>query len=295
MSTQFAYIQLKCARQVSAGAQVPNLSQVESCGLRSGNARACAFAEGRGVRGALHGRNRGVGARGKTHNAAWAGAGHRLGVASRQHQRNRELKSMRRRVTLADRGYRGLCRPWRLAASIWSKRGVVAVQTGKVQREDVTQIVTANGEVKPVEQNQANVNANSFGKITEILVKEGDHVNKGQLLMRTEDIQQAASVEAQQAAPSKPRSPIFRRRTPAFFLPRPALDTAQADLAQADGKARIKPVKTSNAARGALQGPVDLPTGFRPAPQRLSRRPDGQRFVRGAGGASQSPVPAGPL
>ena len=83
---------------------------------------------------------------------------------------------------------------------VWSHRGVVTVQTGKVQRQDLAQIVTANGEIKPVEQNQANVNANSIGKITEILVKEGDHVTKGQLLMRTEDVQQAASVEAQQAA-----------------------------------------------------------------------------------------------
>ena len=46
---------------------------------------------------------------------------------------------------------------------VWSHRGVVEVQTGKVQREDLAQIVTANGEIKPVEQNQANVNANSFG------------------------------------------------------------------------------------------------------------------------------------
>src|ERR1039458_3769656 len=56
----------------------------------------------------------------------------------------------------------------------WSRRGVVTVQTGKVLRQDLTQIVTANGEVKPVEQNQANVNANSMGRITEILIKEGD-------------------------------------------------------------------------------------------------------------------------
>ncbi len=33
---------------------------------------------------------------------------------------------------------------------VWSKRGVVTVQTGKVQREDLAAIVTANGEIKPV-------------------------------------------------------------------------------------------------------------------------------------------------
>src|SRR5579864_3505685 len=65
-----------------------------------------------------------------------------------------------------------------VAGVVWSRRGVVTVQTGKVQRQDLSQIVTANGQIKPVEQNQANVNANSFGKITEILVREGDHVTK---------------------------------------------------------------------------------------------------------------------
>ncbi len=117
----------------------------------------------------------------------------------------------------------------------WSRRGVVSVQTGKVQREDLAQIVTANGEVEPVEQNQANVNANSIGKITEILVKEGDHVTKGQLLMRTEDIQQTASVEAQQAAISTSQAD-FAAQESNVLSTKAALETAQADLAQAVAK-----------------------------------------------------------
>ena len=118
---------------------------------------------------------------------------------------------------------------------VWSRRGVVTVQTGKVQRQDLAQIVTANGEIKPVEQNQANVNANSFGKITEILVKEGDHVTKGQLLMRTEDVQQAASVEAQQAAVTTSQADLAAQDAN-VTLAKAALDTAQADLAQAIAK-----------------------------------------------------------
>lgn len=117
----------------------------------------------------------------------------------------------------------------------WSHRGVVSVQTGKVQREDLAQIVTANGEIKPVEQNQANVNANSMGKITEILVKEGDHVTKGQLLMRTEDVQQAASVEAQQAAVTTSQADVSAQDANVLSA-KAALDTAQADLAQAAAK-----------------------------------------------------------
>jgi len=118
---------------------------------------------------------------------------------------------------------------------VWSHRGVVAVQTGKVQREDLAQIVTANGEIKPVEQNQANVNANSFGKITEILVKEGDQVTKGQLLMRTEDVQQAASVDAQMAAVTTSQADLSAQDANVLSA-KAALDTAQANLAQAVAK-----------------------------------------------------------
>lgn len=115
---------------------------------------------------------------------------------------------------------------------VWSRRGVVSVQTGKVQREDLVQIVTANGEIKPVEQNQANVNANSMGKITEILVKEGDHVTKGQLLMRTEDVQQAANVDAQQAAVTTSQADLAAQEANVNSA-KAALDTAQANLGQA--------------------------------------------------------------
>jgi HlyD family secretion protein len=64
----------------------------------------------------------------------------------------------------------------------YSERGIVIVQTGKVSKEDLTAIVTASGEVKP--RNYINIGANSQGAapITEILVKEGDHVKKGQVL-----------------------------------------------------------------------------------------------------------------
>ena len=122
-----------------------------------------------------------------------------------------------------------------IGGAVWTRRGVVTVQTGKVQREDLAQIVTANGEVMPVEQNQANVNANSFGKITEILVKEGDTVTKGQLLMRTEDVQQAASVDAQEAAVRTSEADLSAQDANVLSA-KAALDTAQANLAQALAK-----------------------------------------------------------
>jgi HlyD family secretion protein len=118
---------------------------------------------------------------------------------------------------------------------VWSKQGTVKVQTGKVQRGDLTAIVTANGEVKPVQQNQANVNANSFGKITEILIKEGDMVTKGQLLLRTEDVQQSAAVDAQSAAVRTNEADLEAQEANVQAA-KAALDTAQADLAQARAK-----------------------------------------------------------
>lgn len=123
---------------------------------------------------------------------------------------------------------------------IWSKRGVVKVQTGKVERQNLTALVTASGEIKPPTENFASVNANSFGKITEILVKEGEHVKKGQLLLRTEDVQQTANVEAQEAALKTAQADNAAARA-AVESAAAALKTAQADLAQA--QARFKQAK----------------------------------------------------
>ena len=84
------------------------------------------------------------------------------------------------------------------ASTVYSKRGVVTVQTGKVVRQDLTSLVTASGEIKP--KNYINLGANAMGDLTEILVKEGDHVRKGQLLAKIEDVQPAADVKAQEAS-----------------------------------------------------------------------------------------------
>jgi HlyD family secretion protein len=86
------------------------------------------------------------------------------------------------------------------ASTVYSKRGVVAVQTGKVVRQDLTSLVTASGEIKP--KTYINIGANALGILTEILVKEGDHVRKGQLVARIENIQPEAQVASQTASVS---------------------------------------------------------------------------------------------
>ncbi len=77
-------------------------------------------------------------------------------------------------------------------------KGVVTVQTGQVVRQNLTSVVTASGEIRP--KNFTNVLGEGFGKITDITVKEGDHVHKGDVLMHIESIQPAADVQAQTAS-----------------------------------------------------------------------------------------------
>src|ERR1700737_1100506 len=78
-------------------------------------------------------------------------------------------------------------------------KGVVTVQTAKVApQETLVSQVTASGEIKPT--TYTNVTAQGFGRITEILIKEGDHVKTGDRLLLQENIQARADVQAQAAS-----------------------------------------------------------------------------------------------
>src|SRR5664279_6336209 len=79
-----------------------------------------------------------------------------------------------------------------------SRKGVVAVQTGKVVHEDLASVVTASGEIKP--KVYVNIGANAFGKITHLYVKEGDRVKQGQMLATLENVQSSADVEGARAS-----------------------------------------------------------------------------------------------
>src|SRR5207302_10495997 len=76
-------------------------------------------------------------------------------------------------------------------------RGVVGVQAGKAVRQDLTQTVTANGEIKP--KKYVNISSNMMGRIVHMPVKEGDHVKQGDLLIRLESIQTKSDVTSAQA------------------------------------------------------------------------------------------------
>jgi HlyD family secretion protein len=82
----------------------------------------------------------------------------------------------------------------------YNQRGIVDVQTGRVVRQDLVASVTASGEIKP--KNYINLGANTLGPapITEIMVKEGDHVRKGQVVAKMQSVQANADVVAQNAS-----------------------------------------------------------------------------------------------
>ena len=83
-----------------------------------------------------------------------------------------------------------------------SRAGIAVVQTGRVQRQDLASVVTASGEIKPRNYINIGTNAMMHSRLTEILVKEGDRVKRGQLLARLESVQPEAEVAAQNAGVS---------------------------------------------------------------------------------------------
>jgi HlyD family secretion protein len=75
--------------------------------------------------------------------------------------------------------------------------GYTKVLTAKLVRQNLSTIVSGTGQIKP--KTYVNVGATSFGRITHLYVKEGDHVKKGQIIATVENVQPEANVDAQKA------------------------------------------------------------------------------------------------
>jgi HlyD family secretion protein len=104
-----------------------------------------------------------------------------------------------------------------------ANKGVVTVQTAKVaSQETLISLVTASGEIKPT--TYTNVTAQGFGRITSIVVREGDHIKKGDVLLTQENIQANADVQAQGAAITSAESAVQAAEA--------SYKAAQADLLQ---------------------------------------------------------------
>jgi HlyD family secretion protein len=116
-----------------------------------------------------------------------------------------------------------------------ANKGVVTVQTAKVAKQDsLVSLVTASGEVKPT--TYTNVTAQGFGRITEILVKEGDHIKKGDRLLLQENVQANADVQAQSASINASESSVQAAEA--------SYKAAQADLIQQ--QANLEKAKLDN-------------------------------------------------
>jgi len=112
---------------------------------------------------------------------------------------------------------------------LYSQAGVVKVATGKVVRQDLVSTVSGTGQIKP--KTYVNVGATSFGRITHLYVKEGDHVKQGAVLARVESVQPEATVDAQQAAIASSRTDISSYIA-AEKTAQANIDQAKADLEQ---------------------------------------------------------------
>ena len=104
-----------------------------------------------------------------------------------------------------------------------SRANVAAVTTARVQREDLTATISGTGQVKP--KTYVNVGATSFGRITHLYVKEGDHVRQGAILATVENVQPTATVAAQQATIDSSRTDVSSNQA--------AEGTASANVAEA--------------------------------------------------------------
>jgi HlyD family secretion protein len=91
---------------------------------------------------------------------------------------------------------------------IREKRSRVDVEAGSVERFDLTQVVTASGEVRP--RRYVNVGANVSGRIVELPVMEGDTVEKGQVLAKIESERYEAGERQSQAAVAAARAELQR-------------------------------------------------------------------------------------
>ncbi|WP_263354867.1 efflux RND transporter periplasmic adaptor subunit [Acidicapsa acidisoli] len=110
---------------------------------------------------------------------------------------------------------------------VWkAQSGYTSVLTGKVVRQDLATVVSGTGQIKP--KTYVNVGATSFGRITHLEVKEGDHVTKGQVLARVENVQPEANVDAQQAMIASSKTDV------ASYIAAEATAKANVEHAQAD-------------------------------------------------------------
>src|ERR1051325_10173748 len=83
------------------------------------------------------------------------------------------------------------------AAFLRKREAVITVQTEKVTRRNITELVVANGRIQPVLQ--VKISPEVSGEIIELPVKEGQQVKKGDLILKIKPDYYKATVNQAQA------------------------------------------------------------------------------------------------
>lgn len=113
-------------------------------------------------------------------------------------------------------------------ASFMSRDDAVPVRAAKVQRGSIRSVISTNGKIEPVQNFEAHAPIGTT--VRKVLVKEGDHVKKGQLLVQLNDAEareQAARALSQISAADADFNAVKNGGTQEEVL------TVDADLAKA--------------------------------------------------------------
>jgi HlyD family secretion protein len=89
-----------------------------------------------------------------------------------------------------------------------NREKTVKVKVEKVKRQNLTSIVSASGEVKP--RKNVNISAHIPGRVVKIGVEEGQHVNKGDFLLKLDSTQYEAYVERDRATISSLQADLIQ-------------------------------------------------------------------------------------
>jgi HlyD family secretion protein len=144
---------------------------------------------------------------------------------------------------------------------IFSRRGPLAVHVTTVERGPIRSMVSTNGKVEPIENFEAHSPIATVVK--RLLVKEGDHVRKGQLLVQLDDANirsQAAHAQAQITSAQSDQTDVATGGTHEEVLTLDALlikASSERDAAQRNLDAFGRLQRQGNAAPGEVKAAED--------------------------------------
>jgi HlyD family secretion protein len=167
---------------------------------------------------------------------------------------------------------------------------IVTVQTEKVQRRTVTQIVSATGKIQPI--TQVVINAEVSGEIILLPVREGQSVHKGQLLVRIKPDSYQADYDRAQANVAMVKSALEKseanyKRSLGLYEKK-LISDADMDMAKADYEGAKANYTAAVASANASYQALIKTTIYSPMdgiisnlPRELGERVSGSSFMQG--------------